>query len=155
MARRTRRRKAAADIATNWVRAMGSAETSKAYQEGTRGKGQEAMSAAASTEALTKYSDGCTRSVTNGSRARSLNDPLSAQLYNDNTQTVGAQRLGPGAQKKKMKYQAQMERLGPVHDRMKAAAEAIDPTGSKATAGQRAAAAIEVLVAAGKKAGGA
>jgi hypothetical protein len=142
----------AATIASDWVNGMGSAKAQANYAAGTANKGSACMQAAASAEGMANYQSGVQQCIANGSRVASLNDPMAASLYNANTGQAGAAKLGPGAQKKKAKYQAAITGLIPVWAQMAAAAAAVDPTGSRATAVQRAAAALQVLMDSGKKA---
>lgn len=151
---KSRAAKTPAQAAAKWLAAMQGTQAQTNYAQGTANKGQVAMNNAASPAAMQSYVQGVQNSVNNGSRLASLQDPMSAQLYNANTGAKGAQQLGVGAQKKVTKYQAAINALQPVYQAMQQASLAVDPNKTRATAGARAAAALQVLMQAGKKGGG-
>jgi hypothetical protein len=131
---------------------MGSAKAQANYAAGTANKGSACMQAAASAEGMAAYSNGVQACIANGSRVAALSDPMAASLYNANTGQAGAAKLGPGAQKKKAKYQAAINALIPVWGRMADASAGVDATKSRSTAIARASAALQVLMDSGKKA---
>lgn len=147
-----KKRKTPAQAAAKWLATLQGATAQQNYKAGTNGKGGQAMGAAANAVQDGTFLQGVQNAVNNGSMLASLQSGQAAQLYNTNTQSVGAANLGSGAQKKQPKYLAAITALQPVYDQMAAASAAIGPKGDRGTAAARAAAALAVLMAAGKKA---
>lgn len=132
--------KTTAQILANWQKGMSAA--GPAYVQGTGATTTNPMQLAAqqAQKAVQNYSN----SLTSGQWAAKLNaTPVS---YWKSQCAGAAQKLAMGAQKGGPKYQAAITALQPVYVQMKQAAMAAgtDP-------GTKAAAAINVLVAAGKK----
>jgi hypothetical protein len=132
--------KAIATIVANWQKGMQGA--SAAYVQGTGAVQQSPMAAAAqqAPKAMANYN----ASLQSGAWAAKLNSvPIS---FWKSQCAAAAQKLQMGATKGTPKYQAAITALIPTYAAMKQAAQA-----NGGTPGQKAAAAIDVLVAAGKK----
>lgn len=149
---RSKKRKTPAQAAAKWVATLQGGVAQANYKQNTQGKGGAAMGGAANAVESGRYLQGVQAAVSNGSMVKALQSGMGAALYNTNTQSVGAANLGSGAQKKQPKYLAAITALQPVYDQMAAASAAIGPKGDRGTAAARAAAALAVLMAAGKKA---
>lgn len=132
--------KSAQEAGANFVKGMGAAGSR--YTQGTGGVTASPMAAAAAKadKALQNY----TAAISSGQWAASLNaTPIS---YWKSQCAANAGKLAQGAQKGLAKYVAAIQALQPTYAAMKQASMAAgDDPGSKA------AAAINVLVAAGKK----
>lgn len=127
-------------MVANWQRGMGSA--GPAYAQGTGAVQQSPMAAAAqkADKALANY----TASISSGQWAAALNaTPIS---YWKSQCAAAQSRLSSGAAKGLQKYTTAMNQLAPVHQAMRQAADAAgdDPIA-------RATAALQVIIAAGKK----
>lgn len=132
--------KAIATIVANWQKGMQTA--SAAYTQGTQAVVQSPMAAAAAQ--AQKAAQNYAASLQSGAWAAKLNSvPIS---FWKSQCAAAAQRLAAGATKGMPKYQAAITALQPTYAAMKQAAAA-----NGGTPGQKAAAAIDVLVAAGKK----
>jgi hypothetical protein len=136
--------KTAAQATANWTAAMGSAKTSQAYVAGTGAVTESPMAAAAAqgVKAATNYSN----SINSGQWAAALNSVSTASWKQSCAQ--GASRLASGAAKGASKYTAAINALQPVYAQMRQASQSM-PAGTSGA--QKAAAAISVLEAAGKK----
>lgn len=132
--------KSTAAIAAAWQKGMAGA--GQAYTAGTAGtnKNPMALAAAQADKAAANYA----ASVSSGQWANALNAvPVSAWKAGC---AAGASRLASGAAKGLQKYTTAIQALQPTYAAMKQAADA-----NGGTPGSKAMAAIDVLVAAGKK----
>jgi len=132
--------KSVQDIAGKWQQRM--AQAGPAYSAGVNGTTKNPMQLAAAQlpKALANY----TNAIQSGQMAEKLNSTPVA--YWKSQSSAAAPKLGQGAMKGQAKYIAAITRLQPVWANMKQASIAAgdDP-------GAKAAAAINILVAAGRK----
>lgn len=136
-------RKTAAQMAANWVAGMQSPQAATNYKNAMAALTVNPMQLAAQN--LDKASANYQQAVTSGRMATALNN-VSMAAYKAACAT-GASRLASGAAKGAPKQAAAAARLQPIYDQMKQASMT-----SGGTPGQKAAAAIDALVAA-KQAG--
>jgi hypothetical protein len=135
-----KRIKTPAEAAANYQKGMAAAGA--AYTAGTAAVTNSPMAAAAA--AADKMLAAITAAVSSGQWAAALQKvPLAT--WKQACQTA-ASKLGAGAQKGLPKYQAANQAMQPIYQQMQAAA-----AGAGTDPGQKAAAAINVLVASGKK----
>lgn len=132
-------RKSKAQRVANWVAGMQSPSAAKNYKDSMAALTVNPMELAAAN--LDKAAANFSQAVSSGRMAAKLRG-VSLSAYKAACAT-GASRLASGAAKGQPKFSAAQDRLDPIYDQMKAAAMA-----SGGTPGQKAAAAIDVMVAA-------
>lgn len=136
--------KTAQQAAEAWANAMASPQTSTNYRNGINNTTVNPMALAAAPDAQQRYVQNTAAAVASGRMAQKLNAANVADWKN-NASTIGAQRLTSGAQKGKQKATAAFNRLYPIWQQMRAAADSL-PKGGLANAQARANAALEVLM---------
>lgn len=132
-------RKTAAQMAANWVKGMQSPSAAQNYKDAMAALTVNPMELAAAN--LDKAAANFMQAVSSGRMAAKLRG-VSMSAYKAAC-AQGASRLASGAAKGQPKFIIAAGRLQPVYDQMKQASLA-----SGGTPGQKAAAAIDVLVAA-------
>ena len=132
-------RKTAAQMAANWVKGMQSPAAAQNYKDAMAALTVNPMELAAQN--LDKGATNYQQAVSSGRMAAKLRG-VSMSTYKAAC-AQGASRLASGATKGAAKQAAAAQRLQPVYDAMKQASIA-----SGGTPGQKAAAAVDVLVAA-------
>ena len=113
-------------MANNWKQGM--ANAGAAYTAGINATNVNPMALAATPDAMQRYQDGCTRSVTSGKRAAALNaaDP---GLWKANAVKYGSANLAQAGTKSLPKYTAAAQKLAPVLSQASAAAHALPKGG--------------------------
>lgn len=126
----------------DWQSGMASAGPK--YAAGINRTTVNPMALAAQPDAMQRYQDGCTRSVTSGKRAASLN-AADVNTWKQNAVKYGASNLAQGAQKAAAKTGAAFQKLAPVLSQASAAAQAL-PKGGLGNAMARVNAALSVIM---------
>jgi hypothetical protein len=135
-------------VAQKWQSAMGSPQTQQAYKDGVAAVQVSPTQQAA--QQLDRYLQGTSDAVNSGRMAARLN-AVTLQQWQQQAQTIGAQRLSTGAQKGAAKYQAFTQKWAPVWQQQRAAAAAL-PKGGIANALARVQAVIMIAKQAANKA---
>lgn len=136
--------KTAAQAAANWNTGMTGGAAATKYKAGIAAYTGNPMAAAATADAMQRYQDGVSRSITSGRRAAALNaaDP---NLWRNNATTIGATRLAQGASKGLPKYQAAANKLAGVWQQQRQAVDGM-AKGGLANAQARANRALEIMM---------
>lgn len=141
--------KTAAQMASAWTTAMGSANTQQKYKDGINGTTVNPMQLAAAPDAQARYAANTAEAAASGRMAAKLMS-VPVQLWKDNATGVGAQRFASGAQKAASKVQRHFQQWAPIYQQASDAAKSL-PKGGVSNALARVQAAITVMMqAAGK-----
>lgn len=135
----------AASLTAAWQRGMAGAGA--AYTEGINNTTVNPMALAATPEAMQKYQDGVARSIASGKRRDALN-AANPQTWKANAVQFGAANLANGARKASPKFQAAMQKWGPIYAQASQAAAAVQGPKGMATALAKQQAALQVLMSA-------
>jgi hypothetical protein len=141
--------KTADQIVAAWKQGMAAA--GPAYKAGTANPRANPMAAASTPDAIGRYAAGTARAAQSGYLAARLQaTPLSK--YVQGCATKGAANLSTGATNGTPAYAAAMQRMAPVYQAASQAAAAVSgPKGDLGTAVAKVSAALQVLIAAGKR----
>lgn len=153
MARR-KRAKTGQQIADKWSKAMQSPQTKSNYLDGVNGAAVKPQVAAQDQQAMQDYADGCAQSVQNGYRAAQLQKSANTNDWEEGCRDKGAAALASAGTRKAAKAAAAYAKWAPIYQQGSDAAAAVQgPKGDRATIDAKIAANLDVLMAAGKRAG--
>lgn len=140
--------KSAAAIIAAYQRGMQGAR--QAYLDGVNAITESPGAAAATPEATNLYLQSVQESVSSGRRQAALTDPGFMSRYKEGATKKGADRLASGAMAAATKQQSVLQKWQPVYQQVRDAVAGM-PKGGSANAKARAAAAIDILMAAAGK----
>jgi hypothetical protein len=136
--------KTANEAADNWANAMANSLAVNKYKAGIQACTVNPMAEAAKPENVDKYRNGVQEALDSGKYVQNLL-AADAAAWKANATGDGATRFAGGAKKGKPKYVRAANKLAPVWQQMRAAADAVPGSGKEA-AKQKSAAALDVLM---------
>lgn len=133
-------------ISQRWAQRMGAADTVSKYKAGIAGLTVSPTASAATPQAMQRYQDGVTQSITSGKRAAALN-AVSLTAFQAAATQKGAAHLGTGAQLSVGKYASGIQKYTGVWSQIQSQLAGM-PRGGMANAMARAQVAIQALMSA-------